>query len=70
MNIIDVVSKIDLDMLKEQGQTVEGIIEQIDAELKHGSVEFEYTERLAIDKNNLEGLLELIDNLVIGLEEV
>ena len=68
MNILDVINKIDLELLKDQGSTVELCIALLDNEIDQGSVDPEYTERLEIDRSNLLGLLELIDNLVIGLK--
>lgn len=68
MDILDVITGIDLELLKEQGSTVESCIDLLDNEIDQGSIDPEYTERLEIDRSNLLGLLELIDNLVIGLE--
>lgn len=70
MDILEVINKIDLELLKEQGRTLEGMIDLLKDEIEHGAVDEEYLERLEIDKLHLEGLLELIDCLSIALEKL
>lgn len=69
MNILEVISKVDLGLLKEQSRTVEGMVDFLDHEIEQGAEDPEYLERLELDKSNLEGLLELLDNIVIALED-
>lgn len=67
MSVEDIINKIDIELLKEQASTLEGIIGWIDEE-KSEFVDPEYAERLEIDKENLVGLLELVDNIICEVE--
>lgn len=59
MNIIDVITKIDLNLLVEQSRTVEKL-----------AAFYAYHGLTSEEKEHLEGVLELIDNIICGLQEV
>jgi hypothetical protein len=70
MDILEVINKIDLELLKEQSRTVEGMVDFLEYEVEQGAEDPEYIERLELDKSNLVGLVELIDNIIIALEKI
>ncbi len=67
MDILDVINKIDLELLKNQGQVIEQTIFRLEEE-KREFADPENVERCEYDIDALTGVLELIDNLVIALE--
>jgi len=68
MSIEDVIARIDLDLLKDQASTLESIIGWIEEE-KQEFADQEYADRLELDKENLVGLLELLDNVICEMED-
>lgn len=67
MNIDDIIIKIDLNLLKEQSCLVESLITERESDFNEAITD-EVAERLAIDVDNLKGLLELLDNLICCLD--
>jgi hypothetical protein len=69
MDILDVVTKIDLELLKLQAGTIENLINERSEDVK-GLEDQESIDRYLEDIDHLTGLLELIDNIVISLERL
>jgi hypothetical protein len=69
-DILEVIQRVDVDLLKEQCSTLEGMLTWITSEIDLGSVDEEVTERLESDKDNIEGLVEFLDSLICALEEI
>lgn len=69
MDILEIISKVDLELLKEQGGFLDNIITQLESDYNH-AVTDEVAERVNYDIDMAKGLLELVDNIVIALEDI
>lgn len=61
MNITEVMTKVDLELLKEQARTIESLIAFKDCY---------HFINMGIEADHLVGLLEFLDNVVIALEDL
>ena len=69
MNIIEVITKVDLELLKEQAGLVESHITQLESDYNY-AVTDEVAERVTYDIDLCKGLLELLDNIICALEDL
>lgn len=69
MDILEVVTKIDLELLKEQARAIEKQITYLHEECVTVAKSLKISAPEEKDVELLEGLLELVDNIIISLEE-
>lgn len=67
MDIVAIISKLDLNLLKEQGEFLDGIITQLESDYNEAITD-EVAERINIDIDYAKGLLGLVDSIVVALE--
>lgn len=68
MSVRDIINSIDLDVLREQSNSIENQIENIEEDLQ-GSISEEVENRLSLDKKNLTNLLSFLDALILAIED-
>jgi len=68
VDITTIIGKIDLDLLKKQSRLIDDLVMNLRFDLSNAGSGTE-AERLIIDVGLAEGLLELLDNVIIYLDD-